>query len=153
MGRSWHKERSVLPLRFHGFTIWLQFEFGNSLIDCSWLFPGEDPRNFWVLPVMFAFSRLEFGKWRKAKNTRAVERDTDLSLFGSMSQIWFRIRRKIEGVESWVEFLSLGKHAMDEWPKIKCFSMCLNILVPENFGMSFSPLIKPNQTKPIQKTK
>lgn len=102
------------------------------------IFPGEDPRNFWVLPVMFTFSRLEFGKWRKTRNMRAMEGDTELSLFGSMSQIWFRIRRKRDkGGESWVQFLSLEKHAMGEWPKIKCFSMCPNILVLESFGKPF----------------
>ena len=60
--------------------------FGNSLNDCSWLFPGEDPRNFWVLPVMFAFSRLEFGKRIKTRKMRSVEEDVELSLFERMTQ-------------------------------------------------------------------
>lgn len=87
----------------------------------------------------------------KDKEHGATEGDIKLSVFGSTSQIWFRIRRKTgEGVESWVQFLSLENHARDEWPKIKCFSMCLNILVPEGFGMPFFPSAKPNQAKPQQ---
>lgn len=50
---------------------------------------------------------------------RSVEEDVELSLFERMTQSWFEIRRKIgEGVERWIQILSLQKHRWVAWGKM-----------------------------------